>query len=597
MKKYVENSDGTKDLNNYLFGKQTIDISKYFDLKGPRYTFNNACSASGTSVAYASQLIQNGEQQIMIAGGCDPMAEYVFAGFNALKALNKKVSTPYGENFGLNLGEGAAYFVIESKEVAIKRGAHIYAEILGYGSSNDAFHATAPDKNGKGIALAIKNCIKNSKIKLEDVKYINSHGTGTKANDSAEIKGIAEVFGKKLPYISSLKGYVGHNLGAAASVELALTLIGLTENTLYPNLGIDNCREGCKYNEIFKDKIVLDDEDIVFINNNAAFGGHNIAVSLIKRKNDRYDLADVAVKDSNAVYIESYGYIEDGLYKGTTKTGHIVEQENPLREYKKEYYERRMNALAQNSIIAADLAKEALFNKNVGLVFGTTLGSLNSTKKYIDSIQKKGLGGASSIYFPDLVLNSTAGKISKALNLKSYNASISSFGDEDMKALEIAFNALKNNYASTLLVGVGEEESELANKIIGNNKERRTTGTSFLGLVSENKARTSLAEIVDIKNRIYSRETMVEEIKNEIKIASDLNQRLEVVIHNSSEFDINEIICKSNKINNLCVRQSAFGHRFSDGTFRDIIQCIEKKSLKLFISISRSLDVTYLKLR
>lgn len=464
-------NDGENNLQNYPLYKQMYDVSKYFSIGGPRFSFNSACAASSAAIAYASEMIESGKAKAVIAGGSDPMSAWVYAGFNSLKTFNPKNATPYGMNYGLNLGEAATFFLIKDKAEALNNGDEIICEILGYGFSNDAHHPTAPDVNGNGISLAISEAIRTSGLDNEKIRYINSHGTGTNANDVAELKGIKQVFGDKLPLISSLKGYMGHNLGAAASTELALTLIGLQHNVLYANYEFSDYREETRNKKIFRNHIDLrnsKDRNFAFINNSAAFGGHNSAVIFnFNLDGDYSNKQRKDKKNKKNVYINEIVETTNEKVKSTKETT-ILGSDKPLKEFAPSLYQRRMNELSQLSIIAGDVAfKNHTSPLRNGLVFGTPLGSMNATTTYIDSIRKNGFGKASGIYFPDLVVNSTSGRVCRALDLKGYAASISSGGNEDLKSVEIAFEALKNDRSDILLVGSGIEGNDITSKIYG----------------------------------------------------------------------------------------------------------------------------------
>lgn len=474
LSKYYDETDSGKDginnLRNYPLYKQINDVSSYFNFGGPRFSFNSACAASSAAIAYATQMINEGKATEIIAGGSDPMSQWVFAGFNALKTFNKENATPYGEKYGLNLGEAATFFIIKDKNKAIEDGDDIICEILGYGFTNDAHHPTAPDSEGNGIALAIQEAINASNLTPADINYINSHGTGTAANDVAEFKGIQQVFGKNLPWISSLKGYMGHNLGAAASTELALSLIGLKNNILYGNYSFADYRNETRNNKILRNHIDLsgfNKNEFNFINNNAAFGGHNSAIAFRFNLDGHYNLDAPETNQSEGnVYINEIS--EATIYElKTSRFNSDLNREKPLKEFKPELYRRRMNELSQISIIAATAMENlAVDPKRNGLVFGTALGSMNATTTYIESIRSRGFGNASGIYFPDLVVNSTAGSISRALNLKGYSASISAGGTEDLKSIEIAFEAMKQGRADVLIAGAGIESNPLTEQLL-----------------------------------------------------------------------------------------------------------------------------------
>lgn len=467
-------SKNVETLKNYPVYKQLNDIDKYFKLNGKKYLFNNACSASAMALSYGAQLIDEGKSEVVIAGGTDPMSEIVFAGFNSLKALNSEKCQPYGNKIGLNLGEASTFFALESVSRAKKLNHKIYGTVLGYGLSNDAYHPTAPDIEGNGISSAISEALKNSGIGPEEVVYVNSHGTGTRANDISEFTGIKNSFPNDfLPYISSMKGYIGHNLGAAACTELALSLLGLQEGLIFPNAKFDEYREGCNDSRILKD-IKKVSGDIIFVNDNAAFGGHNVATVLRTNTLGEYEEhSSVSITHSNKVYINAMSFVTKEYYKTFDEEGEFVTG-NVLKEYNPKYYQRRMNTLTQLSIVAADLVRNRKID-NLGLVYGTPFGSMSSAEKYMNSIIDGGLDKASGIYFQDLVLNSTAGRISKTLGLKSYSSSLSSGGNEDLKCLEIAFEAINNNLCSNLLVGSGHEHNELVDKITCQNYQSSST--------------------------------------------------------------------------------------------------------------------------
>lgn len=581
LAEYMENNN-EQSLKNYPPYIQSKDISKYFDFDGPKYSFNSACAASANAIAYGAEMINNGEADIVVTGGCDPMSEWVFAGFNSLRTFNNRNCNPYGEEYGLNLGEAATYFLIEDKNSAINAGHKIYAEVLGHGLSNDAYHPTAPDKDGAGISYAIKMALKNSNITANDVLYINSHGTGTKANDSAEYRGFKAVFKNKMPFISSMKGYVGHNLGAAASTELAISLIGInSQNVLYPNYNLKNYRDDCNDNHILKKTVSLAGyEDINFINNNAAFGGQNVAVVFHVNLNGEYSKTKKQQTLQKPIYINNFGMASDTEYMTKNKKG-TINSTRPLKEKYPELYKRRMNILTQVSIIAAKMSM-LKHSKKVGLVYGTPFGSLTSTLKYINSIQKHRFKNASGAYFPDLVINSTTGHICQALSLKDYSSSISSGGDEDLRSLIIAHNALSNGYVSNMLVGAGQEETKLGSKMVGYKLNNHST---FFD-ISSYKNKDTIAEITATGTVGFKGKRELLAFINS-KIQEDLN--VNVIIQNNSKFTNNDLF------DHLPSHVEIENNNFADGNFKAFVEHRDKNQL-LIIGISQVNDVSFMRI-
>lgn len=521
-----------KYLANYPVYCQAKDISRYFHFTGRKFLFNSACSASGLAIAYGAQMISDGKAEVVITGGSDPMSKWVYAGFNSLKTFNPSNCEPYGGNYGLNLGEAATYFVLEDMDRAKKMNHKIFAQVMGYGTSNDAYHPTAPDKDGAGISRAISAALKNSGITAGDVTYIDSHGTGTRANDVAEFAGIKKIFGSNLPFISSMKGYVGHNLGAAASTELALSLIGLQEGIIFPNHEFSKYRPGCEDEHILKNPVRVSD-DVILINNNAAFGGHNVAAVFKTNVGGHYTTDSFTEKESIPVFINGIGTASLSKAKSAQSAISFTDK-NVLKEYDKSLYQRRMNALTQTSIIASDLALKDMDTMpgTCGLVYGTPFGSMPSTEKYIDSIFDGGFDKASGIYFPDLVLNSTAGRVCHALQLKDYSVSISSGGDEDLKCLEIAFQAIRDKLANTLVVSAGHESDDIADQIT---KKHYDTHSSSL-VLSNHPSKGSI-RVEDVVSKTFSG---MSELVLEIKKYSQAHATI-LVQNNSGEIEQDDL--------------------------------------------------------
>ncbi|MRG90113.1 3-oxoacyl-ACP synthase (plasmid) [Limosilactobacillus reuteri] len=584
LAEYLDTSND-KFLKNYPPYIQSKDIAHYFNFNGPKYSFNSACAASANAIAYGAEMINNGDADLVVTGGCDPMSEWVFAGFNSLRTFNSKNCMPYGEEYGLNLGEAATYFLLEDKDKAIKEGHRIYAEILGHGLSNDAYHPTAPDKDGSGISYAIKMALKNSDLKPEDILYINSHGTGTKANDSAEYRGFKTVFRNEMPFISSMKGYVGHNLGAAASTELAISLIGMnSQKVLYPNFNLTKYREDCNDEHILKKPYSLDGyEDINFINNNAAFGGQNVAVIFHVNLEGKYSHSEKKLKTQQPIYINNFGVASDKAYMTKHGIG-ILDDLRPLKKKYPKLYKRRMNMLTQVSIIAAKQTLQDQYS-NSGLVYGTPFGSLSSTLKYVDSIQKYGFKNASGAYFPDLVINSTTGHICQALSLKNYSSSISSGGDEDLRALIIAHNALNKGYASTMLVGAGQEETELGSKVLEREVNNHAT---FLSL-SNKKMQETMAEVlssgaIGFKNK----KELLSIIRSKIDEKVANGTKIKVMIQNNSEITNDELISYFKNDSNISINSE----NFADSNFKAFVNHRNENRL-LLVGISQVNDVSF----
>ena len=265
------------------------NIAIRFGAQGVSTTIVTACATGTNSIGEAYRSIQNDLADIMIAGGTEAsITPLSIAGFTSLTALSKstdpkRASIPFDkERDGFIMGEGAGILILESLEHAKERGATIYGEVVGYGSTCDAYHITAPDSEGKGAARAMELAIKEAGINKEEVSYINAHGTSTPINDKVETAAIKRVFGdlaKNIP-ISSTKSMTGHLLGAAGAVEAIVCVKALGEGFIPPTTGYKVEDEECDLDYVPNEGRSCDIK--YAMSNSLGFGGHN-AVILLKK--------------------------------------------------------------------------------------------------------------------------------------------------------------------------------------------------------------------------------------------------------------------------------------------------------------------------
>lgn len=241
-----------------------------------------ACASGTNSIGDAFKVIQRGDADAMIAGGTEaPLTNMAFAGFSSMKALSfnedpKKASRPFDKNRdGFVMGEGAGILILESLESAKERGAEIYAEIIGYGATGDAYHITAPSEGGEGASRAMAQAIEDANIKKEEVDYINAHGTSTGLNDLYETEAIKTVFGDhayKLA-VSSTKSMTGHLLGAAGGVEGVISVKAIKDGIIPATINYETPDEGIDLDYVPNE---AREQDInVVLSNSFGFGGHN----------------------------------------------------------------------------------------------------------------------------------------------------------------------------------------------------------------------------------------------------------------------------------------------------------------------------------
>ena len=191
-------------------------------------TLSTACSSAVNSIIMGGDLIRSGRVEAAIVGGAESLSKFHLNGFNTLMILDRKVCNPFdAQRNGLNLGEGAAYIVLESEESAKARNANILCELKGYGNACDAFHQTASSPTGEGAYLAMKKALEDAGLNPEQIDYVNAHGTGTGNNDLCESVSIQRLFGEKIPHFSSTKSFTGHATSAAGGLEAVISILAL----------------------------------------------------------------------------------------------------------------------------------------------------------------------------------------------------------------------------------------------------------------------------------------------------------------------------------------------------------------------------------
>jgi 3-oxoacyl-[acyl-carrier-protein] synthase II len=230
------------------------NLSIRFGYKGPNIAVVTACTTGTHNIGLGARMIQHGDADVMVVGGAEQATSRItVAAFASMKALStrndepEKASRPWDvDRDGFLLGDGAGVMVLEEYERASARGAKIYAELVGFGMSGDAFHVTGPTEDGEGSAASMENALRDASMNPGEIDYINAHGTSTPLGDLSETKGIKRVFGADTRVaVSSNKSMIGHLLGAAGSVEAIFTILSLRDQMLPPTINLDQPSEGC----------------------------------------------------------------------------------------------------------------------------------------------------------------------------------------------------------------------------------------------------------------------------------------------------------------------------------------------------------------
>jgi len=272
-------SDQYKDFINVFDSADCGEkVASHFGISRNITTISTACSSSANAIILGSRLIKNGKLDRVLVGGTDALTRFTLNGFFALEILSPKGCTPFDrDRNGLTIGEGAAFLILESEEVADPQ--KVICEVSGFANINEAYHATASTADGFGAAMAMTKALLSAELNPSDITYINAHGTGTEINDLSEGKAIENVFNGAIPRVSSTKGFTGHTLGAAGAIEAVFSALAIREQKALPGLGFKNRMPELSFDpqlkpETMKVKHVM--------SNSFGFGGSNATLIFSK---------------------------------------------------------------------------------------------------------------------------------------------------------------------------------------------------------------------------------------------------------------------------------------------------------------------------
>lgn len=269
--------DALKYIDTLDCAESTQNVTKHFGLKPFTATISTACSSSGNAIILGARLIQHGIVKRAICGGCDALSRFTLNGFHSLKNVDKQPARPFDNTrFGLNLGEGAGYVLLETEKSAKERGAEIIAVLSGYANTNDAYHPTAPNPNGDGAYNTMQLALQKAQLQTTDINYINAHGTATTANDAAEGKAIERLFNGHTPHFSSTKPYTGHTLAAAGVIEAIFSIGALQQQMVWPSLNHTTQMEEVSITPTTQ---LIENAGINHVlSNSFGFGGNNVSL-------------------------------------------------------------------------------------------------------------------------------------------------------------------------------------------------------------------------------------------------------------------------------------------------------------------------------
>ncbi|WP_299439091.1 beta-ketoacyl-[acyl-carrier-protein] synthase family protein [uncultured Aquimarina sp.] len=270
---YAEREENRRFIQAQHAGFTTLSISNYLGINGYVSTISTACSSAANAIMLGARMIQAGKIDRMVVGGTDALSKFTINGFGTLMILSDAECTPFDDNRkGLNLGEAAAYLVLESDAIVKKENKKVLGRVAGWANANDAYHQTASSSDGEGAYLAMRKALKVADMTAKNIDYVNAHGTATPNNDLSEGVAMTRIFGEEnTPVFSSTKAFTGHTLAAAGSVEAVYSLLSLRENLIFPNL---NFKTKMKEFSLVPQTELVAKEVNTILSNSFGFGGN-----------------------------------------------------------------------------------------------------------------------------------------------------------------------------------------------------------------------------------------------------------------------------------------------------------------------------------
>ena len=425
-------------------GSCTEQIADFFGCFDDSTTISTACSSAANALILGANLLKAGMADIVVAGGSEALTRFHLNGFNSLMILDKEVCRPFdAERAGLNLGEGAAFVVMETAEQAEKRGAEVHAYLRGYGNACDAFHQTASSDNGEGAYLAMSEALRMADLQPSDIQYVNAHGTGTPNNDSSESAALQRIFGESMPLVSSTKSFTGHTTSASGAIETVICLLAMRHRFVPANLGWKQQME-----EGITPTLGIEPAELTNVMcNSFGFGGNDSSLlfSLLPAPEPK-PLDIPAVKN---IKVLSKVEIND------------KEQLKEIAQYVKPLEARRMGKLMKSSLLSSLKALEAAgIEKPDAIITATAYGCLENSERLLEQMEEEGEVMLKPTYFMQSTHNTISGNLAIRLSCHGYNVTYTQGRRSLDWALRDAELLLRSGQCKTVLVGCHDESTE-----------------------------------------------------------------------------------------------------------------------------------------
>ncbi len=437
---FAESDEYLGCLRTHDCGSCTQMIAERFGLFDDSTTISTACSSAANALILGANLIKAGEADIVVAGGCEALTRYHLNGFNSLMILDNEPCKPFDENrAGLNLGEGAAFVVLESEESARQRNATIHAYLTGYGNACDAFHQTATSDNGQGAFLAMKDALEMAHLSPEEIDYVNAHGTGTPNNDQTESAALKRIFENNMPKVSSTKSFTGHATSASGSIEVVICLLAMNNAFVPANIGWKN-----PMNNGIIPTMGVEECDLKHVMcNSFGFGGNDSSIILSSRPS--FDTTPTSHVNGEIREVSRVEITNE-------------EQLCDLRNYVKPLEIRRMGKIIKSSLLSSLKALEqAGIECPDAIITATSLGCLENSERLLVQLHEEGEVMLKPTYFMQSTHNTISSNIAIHTKCHGYNMTYTHGAQSLEWALRDARMLLRSGKVRSVLVGLHDE--------------------------------------------------------------------------------------------------------------------------------------------
>lgn len=435
-------------LQHHDCGNSTRLMADHFGIFDEVTTLSTACSSAANAIMLGARLLEAGEADLVVAGGTEALTRLHLNGFNSLMILDHEPCRPFDTTrAGLNLGEGAAFVVLESEEMAQLRKVTPHAYLTGYGNACDAFHQTASSENGEGAYLAMTEALAMAHLSAKDIQYVNAHGTGTPNNDQSESISLKRVFGDEMPMVSSTKSFTGHTTSASGSIETVICILAMQHHFVPANLGWKNPMENGILPTMGTQNVDLEN----VLCNSFGFGGNDssLVISLHPKESTSTIMRDAKIEVLSKVEITSEEQLAD------------------IRKYVKPLEARRMGKIMKSSLLSSlEALQQAGIEVPDSIITGTAYGCLENSERLMEQIKEEGEGMLKPTFFMQSTHNTIGSNIAIKTHCHGYNVTYTQESHSLEWAIRDAELLLRSGKVKNVLVGCHDESTPFFNTLL-----------------------------------------------------------------------------------------------------------------------------------